>query len=284
VKLGIDLGGSKIRLAVVHDGIIESKVIDYPGNPTSSKDIKDRLFDAVKSLEKEHFELISVSMAGGLQEGFRNIVKDALKHYSQNIFIFPDIKVVHFSFFEEGDGVVVISGTGSSIYGKKGKAELFYGGLGFAISDVGSGFDIGRNYLSKGLSQMQLGNHKKEAKNIIKYFSQSNVNAIIETIYEGNVVKNIADFSVFVLKNDPLNGIVRSSSSKLAKETLKVIENLDFETVNVGLAGGVFENSKVFSEVFLGVLSKRVKVNVVKRKTSNEIASILMAEKGIKNV
>ncbi|PMP83546.1 MAG: hypothetical protein C0175_01575, partial [Caldisericum exile] len=67
-------------------------------------------------------------------------------------------------------------------------------------------------------------------------------------------------------------------------ETLKVIENLDFETVNVGLAGGVFENSKVFSEVFLGVLSKRVKVNVVKRKTSNEIASILMAEKGIKNV
>ncbi|BAL80420.1 BadF/BadG/BcrA/BcrD ATPase family protein [Caldisericum exile] len=278
MKLGIDLGGSKIRFAVVQDNTINSINFDYPANPTSSKDLSKRLYEAVSTLNILQFDLIAVGMAGGLQEGFKKIVFDALRDFSTQIFIFSDLQVVHFSFFENSDGVVVISGTGSSIFGKLANKSLFYGGLGFAISDVGSGFDIGKSYLSKGLSQMQLGKNSKETKLIEDYFKEVNVNTIIEKIYSGNVVKNIADFSAFVLKKDPQNPVVRKSSISLARETLKAIFKLGFESnVRIGLSGGVFEYSVYFRQTFLNILGKRINVELAERKMPNEVAVLEMA-------
>lgn len=285
MKLGIDLGGSKMRFTLVEKDKVSNITFDYPSNPSSSKNVGENLLNALRSLNVKDFELIGCSMAGGLQEGFKKKIEDVLRKFSHRVFVYPDIIAVYYSFFKDGDGVVVISGTGSSIYGKSSSQGIFYGGLGFALADVGSGYDIGRRYLRKGLSDMQLKKYTKESRIIISYYKENDVNKVIDAVYKENVVKSIADFSVFVLKKDGRNPVIKKASIELAKDTLKLIKMLKFnEVVSIGLSGGVFENSQFFRSTFLSYIEKFVEVNVAHRLMPNEIASICLAEGELSHV
>lgn len=281
MKLGLDIGGSTIRATILSDSgeLVDSYTFNLPANLSSSKDSLENLKNAIFSLGFSKYDLIACGMAGGFQQLFVNRVKEVLKVFSSNVFVFPDVVVSHFAFFEGGDGIVVIAGTGSSNFGKKGNKEILLGGLGYALSDVGSGFFIGKEYMSLALYNLQLGIRSREVELLIETFKEENPHRIIEYVYEKNPVHVISQFSKVVIEKDPESKIIEKAATLLAEETLKLSNFLHFEqTLPLGLTSGVFEHSSFFREIYLKTLSRHFYVEEKKAKFLNTIAAIRLAE------
>lgn len=280
MKLGLDIGGSTIRGTVEDNSGITNEYIFYlEANPSSSKRSFSNLRNAIESIGIEKYELIACGMAGGFQSSFANGVKEILLEFSDNVYVFPDIVVVHFAHFENNEGIVSIAGTGSSSYGKHGHREFVYGGLGYALSDVGSGFFIGKEFLKNALQELQLGIRSKRTKLVEDYFKEPNPHSIIEKIYADNPAKTIADFSKFLISTLPNAYEIEFSAELFAKEVKDLARALEFkDKLPIGISGGVFEHSEYFKQVFLNSLSKEFEIIKKERKYPNTIASLRKAE------
>ena len=280
MKLGLDIGGSTIRGTVEDNyGITNEYIFHFEANPSSSRRSFINLKNAIESIGIKKYELIACGMAGGFQPSFVNAVKEILLKFADKVYVFPDIIVVHFAHFESDDGIVSIAGTGSSSYGKHGHREFVYGGLGYALSDVGSGFFIGKEFLKNALQELQLGINSERIELVKDYFKELNPHSIIEKIYADNPAKTIADFSKFLISTLPNAYEIEFSAELFAQEVIDLAKALEFkDKLPIGISGGVFEHSEYFKQVFFNSLSKEFEIIKIERKYLNTIASLRKAE------
>jgi N-acetylglucosamine kinase-like BadF-type ATPase len=154
IYVGLDCGGSKtVAIAAEKDGKIIGRGIAGAANPLSvgpirtAENIISAINNAVHGIKKPDFGKIYIGMAGGKPQMLKEI-KKRLKlsmelHTADEIEVDHDLRIALYSGLPEGDGIVLIAGTGSAAWGvgKDGK-EVLVSGWNHILGETG-GYEMG---------------------------------------------------------------------------------------------------------------------------------------------
>jgi glucosamine kinase len=148
ICVGVDAGGTSTVAAVSQNGTFRGEAEGPPGNVTTLgvADAADVIITVVRdALGGEAPDAIHVGAAGA----GRAPVADALRALLESAFagaridIGDDAAIALRAAITEGDGAVLIAGTGSVAYAEHGARAHRAGGLGYLAGDEGSAFWIG---------------------------------------------------------------------------------------------------------------------------------------------
>lgn len=161
--IGIDGGGTKtVGWAADIKGKVLGQVEKGPSNyhvtgVAEFSTVIARIIDDLATScgrQKEDLIVVSLGLAGADRENDRKIIGSVLAElgHSCHYLINSDAKIALAAGLKKAEGIVLIAGTGSIAYGinKQGVA-IRSGGWGQLASDEGSGYDIGRQALVRGI-------------------------------------------------------------------------------------------------------------------------------------
>jgi N-acetylglucosamine kinase-like BadF-type ATPase len=152
IIVGVDAGGTSIECAVARDG----ETIVQHGEAANARTAgiqgaAERIAVTVRSaLRGEMFDALVVGAAGAGDRVVASALEAALRNYFPNgaIAVRDDAEIALRAAVPDGDGVVLIAGTGSIAYAQVGGRSYRAGGYGYLLGDEGSGFSIGRAALT----------------------------------------------------------------------------------------------------------------------------------------
>jgi len=213
------------------------------------------------------FALSGVSRA----EDFRNIERLLRRRrIERKSKVIPDYEAALVGGTRKERGVVVISGTGSVVFGKNrsGKTKKVCG-HGHLLGDPGSGYDIGIRALRAVIAAGEgRGEKTKLAARIVNEISLKGEEDIVPWLYSVDDPKlataRLAPTVISVAEEgDKVAGeILRSSAGELADVAMFAADSLGLtgEAFDVVLCGGVFENNPRYFHLMESVLSDRIPV------------------------
>src|SRR5579872_1987820 len=148
VAVGVDAGGSKTAVVHAVDGTVSNVELCEGANASmrGAERAASIIADAVQSsLHGALPHAIFVGAAGAGRAEVRGAIEEALRsrYASARIEVRDDAYIALRASVPQGDGVVVIAGTGSIAYAQHGEHGYRCGGYGYLLGDDGSGFAIG---------------------------------------------------------------------------------------------------------------------------------------------
>ncbi len=110
-------------------------------------------------LDKSGLALVSLGLAGADRDHDRRLLLGALAGLGLgcHFLINSDARIaLAAGLGDRGEGIVLIAGTGSIAYGLTAKGDIVRaGGWGHLVGDEGSGYDIGRQAIARGLRSLE---------------------------------------------------------------------------------------------------------------------------------
>jgi len=156
--LGIDGGGSKTTCAVGDESSLLATFTAGPSNITrvgeagAREALQEAIFGACRAakINPQQVRRACVGAAGAGRKDVASAVgKIVAEIIPGEIQVVGDMEIALTAAFGGGPGVIVIAGTGSIAYGRDAKGRTARaGGWGFAVSDEGSAYWIGRAAVS----------------------------------------------------------------------------------------------------------------------------------------
>ena len=156
--LGIDGGGSKTTCAVGDESSLLAAFTAGPSNITrvgeagAREALQEAIFGACRAakINPQQVRRACVGAAGAGRKDVASAVgKIVAEIIPGEIQVVGDMEIALAAAFGGGPGVIVIAGTGSIAYGRDAKGRTARaGGWGFAVSDEGSAYWIGRAAVS----------------------------------------------------------------------------------------------------------------------------------------
>lgn len=148
ICVGVDAGGTKTVAAVSKDGALLREAEGPAGNVTTLgvDDAADVIVRVVRdALQGAHPDAIHVGAAGAgrprVAEELRALLGSAFR--GARVAVGDDAAIALRAAIPEGDGAVLVAGTGSVAYAEHGTRRHRAGGLGYLAGDEGSAFWIG---------------------------------------------------------------------------------------------------------------------------------------------
>lgn len=228
--IGIDAGatGSRCRLTDENG----KKLASVESGPTNgllgAEIVRNRILEMASSVVEEagldesilEKTTVLIGMAGVSRS---EVVNAILEYYMpfKTLCFSSDAQIAQAGAFNGGDGGIVIVGTGSVAYVKKGDYEQIIGGYGFPISDEGSGAWLGLRAMQMSL-RAQDGRIEESpfTKKILSFFPD-NRKSIIAWM-DNSKPKRYAEFAPTVIsyatEKDPV-------AETIVKESAEHIEN-----------------------------------------------------------
>jgi glucosamine kinase len=205
ILVGVDAGGSSLDCAIEHDGVTN----DVHGNAANvrtegidgaAKQIADVVHDG---LQGKTFDALVVGAAGAGDSIIARALEVALRSYFPRgaIAVHDDAEIALRAAVPQGDGAVLIAGTGSIAYARIGEETHRAGGYGYLLGDDGSGFAIGRAALAQMLRWYDGRTPHSELFDAIAARLQAgDAQALLGRIYgEPSMVATIASLAELVL-------------------------------------------------------------------------------------
>jgi N-acetylglucosamine kinase-like BadF-type ATPase len=148
IVVGVDAGGSRtVAIAAVGEATLEPFMAG-PGNPLSGG--VERAAVAIASavagaLGSNKADAVFVGAAGAWNDAVAAALRDALaaRLAPARIDVTNDTAIALRAVVPDGDGMLLVAGTGSIAYAEIGEKRFRSGGLGHTIGDEGSGYAIG---------------------------------------------------------------------------------------------------------------------------------------------
>jgi glucosamine kinase len=157
--LGVDGGGSKTMCAVGDESSLLATVTAGPSNITrvGQTSARNALHVAIREacakakITPQQVQRACIGVAGAGREEIAGVVRQIVAEIIPGeIDVVGDMQIALTAAFGAGPGVIVIAGTGSIAYGRDAQGRTARaGGWGFAISDEGSAYWIGRAAISE---------------------------------------------------------------------------------------------------------------------------------------
>jgi N-acetylglucosamine kinase-like BadF-type ATPase len=292
--IGIDSGGTKSEVLIKNADNKTlykktHKAIHYSthGKDKLVKHLNDIITCSVKikKLSPKNCGGICIGLAGVREEKDRKILKKHLINSLEfkNILIVPDTIITLYGAFECNDGIILICGTGSILFGFVNGEFIRIGGWGRIIGDYGSGYEIGKaaikHLVAEYDSRKKIG---KLSQAIEKRFSFDKKN-ILENIYRDNfdlqhLVPLILEYAE--KKDKDALKIIDKTSDELINHIEKFfsITNPD-KKINLVLSGSVIENENILSSKLKRKIKKDFKnINIVNKIHSPSEGAILLAK------
>lgn len=263
--LGLDGGGTKTDCVLVDaTGKMLARSTAGPSNPIRAGYAKAwfTLSDAADVvLEHQHIKAKDIrGIYAGIGGAGREVVARRLATFLENAFpeaavkVTTDLAITLQAAVGDGEGIVLIIGTGSAAYGRDAQGEVARaGGRGPWFSDEGSAFDIGRRALSAVVrAEEDRGPATKLSNRVLKWLGCTEWNRVLDW-----VVKNPDDVfpRIFPLvgelgdHGDPVcQEILSNAAESLSELTASVLGRLKMtdREIPIAKAGGTVGRSKFF--------------------------------------
>jgi glucosamine kinase len=288
--IGIDGGGTKTSFCLLNT--TENRKNYLKSGETNFKNIgiektkinmESGLQEILKleNLEIKDIDCFVLGAAGCDTEKDYEVFKDILENIGikDNVFIYNDAKIA-FKSCSGKDGIIIISGTGSISFSYNQNKENRLGGWGAEISDIGSGYWVGRKFLKDLLLYLENLYPKDEIFQgfIEKYIKNSDPFEYIQENFTD--VKSIASVTEYVLTAE--SKYTDKISHEIAEFFYTVIEKLygDFNgrKIDLVLSGSVIKNKKIY-----GLLEEKI-LHTDKMKNINIILNNKEAVEGCLNL
>lgn len=266
--LGIDGGASKTCCVVGDErmvlgrGIAGSCNVTRVGATAASESLKSSILQACEAAAISPSQITStcVGAAGAARESVRaplyRLVSETVRG---EVKIVGDMVVALQAAFRDEPGVVVVAGSGSIAYGRDSSGTTIRaGGWGFAISDEGSGYWIGRLAVSSALRACDESGVAECPLlcEILKNFRLENHEQLVLKA-NGMPPPDFASLAPTVIRlsdggDKTARMVLAAAGEKLGELAIVVLKRLfrDAASAPLAMAGGVFEHSAFVRQVF----------------------------------
>jgi len=269
VWLGIDAGGSRSVLLAVdkeyniiykdQGGSIHARMmkLEEQVNRISA------LINGFTSLETDVIvKGLCIGIAGGGREAEQSALRNALLkiYYDFPIMVTSDAHVAHAEAFQNGDGILIITGTGSMVLGKKDDRWDRAGGYGFLIGDPAGGYRLGQESLFAICTAMDGGKTTLMEDLAKQKFEIKSREDLILRIYDNTILP--AQIAPVLLeaaeKGDTIaQNIIMDNCIKLAGQVAIASETLGYKQTPICVIGGLFKNP-YFRDVLTSCLNEAI--------------------------
>lgn len=284
--LGVEGGGTKTDWVLVQQTSDSTNIVDEGRLPPTNFRLvtSQQLIDVLELLPHD-LDRLGIFLAGCVTEDDRdklhNIAKNIWNH--SQIFVGSDRDSALAAAFQDRDGIIVISGTGSAVTGrKKGKIENA-GGRGHLLGDRGGGYVICMEGLRLVLRTYDLEHRVTPlASEILRALMLNRMEDLIAWTQSAEKMSISALLPVMFAAAQ--NGdremlqIIEVGASSLAEYTRSVARWLEFESPPVRLLGGVFLNQPLYVELYRKALSAIIPTSSIELcRTSGAVGAAWLA-------
>ncbi len=270
--LGIDGGGTKTTAVVTDEnGIISAKATGKSINYYSVgihcarnnlKDIVDELYDTLGKIQFDGAYIgCSALDSEADEEATDKLCRDIID--AKKLKMHSDVFIALKSLGDVNCHCVAICGTGSIAVGETENGEaIVTGGWGHILGDEGSAYSIALSALKECCSFDDCGVRNELIKTAEEYFNITEYRKIIDIIYSSEIKKDyIAGFAERVDKlslngNEICKKIIEREAIAFSKTVITLLNNLK-KCSTLGLSGGVFKNSVLFTEIFMNEIHEK---------------------------
>jgi N-acetylglucosamine kinase-like BadF-type ATPase len=292
--LGIDAGGTSYDVIAVNTFnkiLFKCHKEALHINNVGPENFSNHISDTIKSILKQRkYKLtnckgICIGVAGARFKKDRKIIRKFLQNLLgiNNLIIETDTEIARYGAFGGEDGILLICGTGSILFGKI-KNELYrIGGWGKILGDEGSGYKIGLEALKILTKEFDSKIFTSRlAKNLLLKYSITNKN-ILDKIYRQNFnIQSIAPLVIELAgkKDKDSLGIIKNASSELSKLIEIFFKLTKIKKVNLALSGSLVEKNKFFSDNLKKEIAGKFgdRINIISKKHSPEFGACLIAK------
>lgn len=269
--IGIDAGGTKSEL-VAYDLNFNPifNRIGGAGNPAVNLDktvnnIISLIYDCVNELGREKCLLIAIGMASVETGNYADLIKKYVEGaFVINTLVMNDGEMACKAYFGSKDGILAISGTGSSCFAQKdGKGEMV-GGWGHILGDEGSGYhtvmQVFKNIVYKFDRKIPLDGLSKAMVESSGGYSRSDIMNFIYNNEKDKIAGLFPIISEYAGAGDPYAIMLLENAGRyLADLTEVACKKKNFKGhVEIGLKGGVFYNSSCMLSAYKNEIQKRL--------------------------
>ncbi|MBR3929213.1 MAG: hypothetical protein IKJ65_09450 [Clostridia bacterium] len=260
--IGIDGGGTKTALVLTtDDGHIINKHIGSATNPADIgvEECANRLEEQLDALMKDFggreakVKSIYAGIAGSANDKTRNALHAHIKSLLPNTELIDNGSDAFNALYGESDdgyGITLIAGTGSSSFVLSEDGMKQVGGWGYLVDDAGSGFSIGKAALMAAYRSFDGRGEKTILEEMCLEKLGINFRDAIPQIYEGgkHYIASFARvaFEAFEKGDEIAKAIIYDAAEALCVHLRACLTHVtNFPTVCVA-AGGVISNDKFF--------------------------------------
>jgi glucosamine kinase len=261
--IGIDGGGSNVRVVVATPAMqIVGQASGSSANPNSAgreaaaaalqSTIHAALADA--GLTVGDISAAAAGVAGALTTPTHNWLSETLSPVLPDmpLLLSSDAEIALMGAHGERRGVLVLSGTGSAIYGVNAAGETAVaGGWGYLLGDEGSGYWIALQALQAVANAADgLIPSTRLSQIIFDKLTISDARQMVNWLYGQFSVKLVASLAPLILatEDDPaVQQIIERGAAELAARTRVIMHRLNMPDAPIAFAGGLLGESNLLS-------------------------------------
>jgi len=296
--LGIDGGGTKTRCVLADETTVLARAMTGGCSVIrlGEQQAREALHTAIRQvcvaakISPDRIRAICVGATGAARPEIVAKIRDILTEVAPEtaptrIEIVGDNVIALESAFGAGPGVIAIAGTGSIVYGRDGAGHTARaGGCGFAISDEGSGYWIGRRAISTILRARDQGRETRLEAMVLEAWK---LHSIDELVHQANSTpppdfprlfpivlraaeERAADERAADEADSMARGLLADAGAHLASLAVIVVHRLapqaseaappvialPVAALSVAMTGSVFRQSAIVREVFYNTLQR----------------------------
>lgn len=293
--LGIDGGGTKTEVVVSKEtGEIISRSYSGPSNWTTTprkiamENIIEGIESALRQVPGIKIDLISAGIAGVSKKEWELREFLLSLNIAKEIIVTTDAYIALVGALLDTEGVIVISGTGSIGYGRRGDLEKRTGGWGYLLGDEGSAYDVGRRGIIASLKAYDGRGEKTILLDMFyEYMGYGDIEALIKIIYE-RAKDIISGFARYVVKAGETGDrvaldILCSAAYELSLLGISTAEGVGYDRddiFNLAYTGGFFKAKEIVTEPFIRFIKERFpNANIFPAKAEPIVGAIIIGQK-----
>jgi glucosamine kinase len=260
--LGLDAGGSSLKLAITDDHgqiHLEKRLKPLPGHildPNARPLVLEHLRLALAQVREfapraAYGGFTGLTTTEGLAE-IRNLMAQELNLSAQHVRTSSDIELAYRAHFKPGAGILVYAGTGSIAFHLRsdGSSERA-GGHGYLIDDAGAGFSIGQAALRTVMRELDEGRSSSVLARFVFGHANASTWPDLSAFVYATGRSSVAGFAPLVGRaasqgDATAQGILESAGHELLR--LVRIMRSRLGNLPVALAGGALEISPILTQ------------------------------------
>jgi N-acetylglucosamine kinase-like BadF-type ATPase len=266
--LGIDGGGSKTTAVIADENSVLGRATAGASNMTrvgqeqARASIQQAVRDAcaVAKINSSQVQYTCIGASGGgrpaVSEELHSILTEIV---GGSIEVVGDTLITLDAAFPGEAGIIVIAGTGSIAFGRNARGQTARaGGWGFAISDEGSGYWIGRAAVSAVFRAVDESLETELTKRVFSAWNVAEINQLVPLANASPAPDFAALFPLVVTAADQGDALARLILTQAGHELARLARSVGArlfpagEVVRMAMSGGVFTNSLMVRQAFMG--------------------------------
>lgn len=302
--IGMDGGGTKTNCVIADtEGNILYKCTGGPSNflISGTESVSKVIFGLIEKckfqLNINFSEIISILVGvtgGGRRTDLERLEKDFIFFSKskgiefEKILVESDARIALEGAFSGKPGSILISGTGSIMFGMDAGGNIQrVGGFGRFLGDEGSGYSLGQKGLATVAKEFDgRGEHSDITRLLNEKFNITSSEILITKVYRDNF--NIASAAPLVLdaaaNNDKIaRRIIDEETGALISYINTMIKKIDQTVMNLAFIGGILTSDNIFSRTLREKIAEKYNnVNLIEAENPPEVGALLMIKRLLK--